>query len=125
MFEQFKLLPLITAGLLASTVAIAEPPSSEEMAERMTNRMSERLDLDESQLQSVSEINANYASQIHSLHEEHRGNLSSLMASRDSEITPLLNEEQLQRYEQDKQRMKKHRKQIKQHKRMHKKMDRE
>ena len=128
MSQYLKLIPLIAAGLLASFVAIAEAPSGEEIAERMTNKMNERLDLDESQLQSISEINASYASQFESLREEHRGNMKSLLASRDAEITPLLNEEQLQQYEKDKERMKdnmrgKHRKHFKEHRKMRKKRE--
>lgn len=55
-----------------------QPPNPEQMAERQTSQMVEKLNLDEVQTAKVKEINLTFAKKMHEVREENKDNRDAM-----------------------------------------------
>ena len=91
----------IFALSFTATAQPGPPPSPEEMAERQTKHLTEKLELDENQKAKVHEINLTFAKKVQAMREEGKGHREtmqekreSLHKERDAEMNEVLSDEQ-------------------------------
>ena len=72
--------------------------SPEEMAEKRTERLASKLELDDSQQQALREINLKYAALQKEQTEASREDRMALMKEYDAEVSEILTEDQMVRY---------------------------
>lgn len=96
---------LLLALNFSATAQRGGAPNSEQMAERETTRMVEKLNLDDAQTAKVQELNLKYANKVIDARQENKGNreaMQQLKTTIDTEkaadMKLVLNEEQFNTY---------------------------
>lgn len=106
----FKLIAMQAFVFTLSYTAVAQPGgprlSPEEMAERQTTQLTEKLELDEAQKTRVQEINLAFAQKLKAMREEGQDNREAMREMRETiqgervaELKEVLSEEQFKAFE--------------------------
>ena len=104
---------MITAQAQPRPERIKDPA---ERAERLTDKLTEALELTEEQQTSVGEINLKYAQEANNLWEEHRESrekareqVRAMKQQKDAELEEVLTEEQMAKYQEYQEKWKERR----------------
>lgn len=110
MKSSIKFLAVIALFFTVNFTAFAqqrgEPLDPEQMAEKQTAQMVEKLDLDEAQASKVKEINLIYAKRMQEAHEDNRDNREAMKeirtaieSEKSADLSLILTDDQLKAYQ--------------------------